>query len=84
MGSSLIRDTDGLRCNDSINGFGYDDDNDVLDEEMIHELVIAKTWLLLIINTRQTKSNCFDPNPTVGHLFSNAINQEQGNTIVNG
>jgi hypothetical protein len=22
-----------------------------LDEEMIHELVIAKTWLLLIINT---------------------------------
>jgi hypothetical protein len=22
----------------------------VLDEEMIHELVIAKTWLLLIIN----------------------------------
>jgi hypothetical protein len=22
-----------------------------LDEEMVHELVIAKTWLLLIINT---------------------------------
>jgi hypothetical protein len=35
-----------------------------LDEEMIHGLVIAKTWLLLIINNRQTKSNCFDPNPT--------------------
>jgi hypothetical protein len=24
-----------------------------LDEEMIHGLVIAKTWLLLIINTLQ-------------------------------
>jgi hypothetical protein len=30
-----------------------------LDEEMIHGLVIAKTWLLLIINTCPTKSNCF-------------------------
>jgi hypothetical protein len=35
-----------------------------LEEEMIHELVISQTWLLLIINTSQTKSNCFDPNPT--------------------
>jgi hypothetical protein len=25
---------------------------------MVHGLVIAKTWLLLIINTRRTKSNC--------------------------
>jgi hypothetical protein len=35
-----------------------------LNEEMIHGLAIAKTWLLLIINTSQTKRNCFDPNPT--------------------
>jgi hypothetical protein len=35
-----------------------------LDEEMIHGLVIAKTWLLLIINTCRTKSYCFDPNLT--------------------
>jgi hypothetical protein len=35
-----------------------------LDEEMVHGLVIAKTWLILIINTRRTKSNCFDRNPT--------------------
>jgi hypothetical protein len=35
-----------------------------LDEGMIHGLVIAKTWLLLIINTRRTKSNCFESNPT--------------------
>jgi hypothetical protein len=27
LGSSLIRDTDDLRHNGSINGFGYDDDN---------------------------------------------------------
>jgi hypothetical protein len=27
--------------------------------------------------------HCF-PLPGVGHLFSNAINQEQGNMIVNG
>jgi hypothetical protein len=31
-----------------------------LDEEMVHELLIAKTWLLLIINIWWTKSNCFD------------------------
>jgi hypothetical protein len=41
----------------------FDDDNVFLDEEMIHELVIAKTWLLLIINTSRTKSNGFEPNP---------------------
>jgi hypothetical protein len=29
LGSSLIRDTDDLRHNGSINGFGYDYDNDV-------------------------------------------------------
>jgi hypothetical protein len=29
MGAPLIRDTDDLRYNDSIDGFGYDDDNDV-------------------------------------------------------
>jgi hypothetical protein len=29
LGSSLIRDTDDLRYNGSIDGFGYDDDNDV-------------------------------------------------------
>jgi hypothetical protein len=51
LGSSLIRDTDYLRYNDSIDGFGYDDDMMFLDEEMIHVLVIAKIWLPLIINT---------------------------------
>jgi hypothetical protein len=29
LGSSLIRDTDDLRHNDSINGLWFDDDNDV-------------------------------------------------------
>jgi hypothetical protein len=29
----------------------------LLDEEVIHGLVIAKTWLLLIINTGRTKNN---------------------------
>jgi hypothetical protein len=29
-----------------------------LDEEMVHGLAITKTWLPLIINTWQTKSNC--------------------------
>jgi hypothetical protein len=28
-----------------------DDDNVFPDEEMIHGLVIAKTWVLLLINT---------------------------------
>jgi hypothetical protein len=51
LGSSLIRDTDGSRYNDSIYGFGSMMIMIFLDEEMVHRLVIAKTWLLLIINT---------------------------------
>jgi hypothetical protein len=51
LGSSLIRDTDDMRYNGSINGFGSMMIMMFLDEEMIHELVIAKTWLPLIINT---------------------------------
>jgi hypothetical protein len=51
LGSSLIRDTDDLRHNGSINGLGSMMITMFLDEEMIHGLVIAKTWLLLIINT---------------------------------
>jgi hypothetical protein len=47
----LIRDTDDLRYNGSINGFGPMMIIMLLDEEMIHVLVIAKTWLLLTINT---------------------------------
>jgi hypothetical protein len=54
----LIRDTDGSRYYGSIYGFGSMTIMMFLDEEMIHGLVIAKTWLLLIINTRRTKSNC--------------------------
>jgi hypothetical protein len=34
-----------------------------LDEEMIHRLVIAKTWLLLIINTRRTKTTTLTLTP---------------------
>jgi hypothetical protein len=51
LGSSLIRDTDDLRYNGSIYGFGSMIIMMFLDEEMIHGLVIAKTWLPLIINT---------------------------------
>jgi hypothetical protein len=51
LGSSLIRDTDGSRYNGSIYGFGSMMIMIFLDEEMVHRLVIAKTWLLLIINT---------------------------------
>jgi hypothetical protein len=51
LGSSLIRDTYDLRCNGSINGFGSMMIMMFRDEEMVHELVIAKTWLILIINT---------------------------------
>jgi hypothetical protein len=51
LGSSLIRDTDDLRFNGSINGFGSMMIMMFLDEEMVHGLVIAKTWLPLIINT---------------------------------
>jgi hypothetical protein len=29
LGAPLIRDTDGSRCNGSIDGFGYDDDTDI-------------------------------------------------------
>jgi hypothetical protein len=47
----LIRDTDDLRYNGSINGFSTIMIMMFLDEEMVHGLVIAKTWLLLIINT---------------------------------
>jgi hypothetical protein len=47
----LIRDTDDLRYNGSINSFGSMMIRMFLDEERIHELVIAKTWLPLIINT---------------------------------
>jgi hypothetical protein len=47
----LIRDTNDLRCYGSIYGFGLMMIMMFLDEEMIHELVISKTWLLLIINT---------------------------------
>jgi hypothetical protein len=51
LGSSLIRDTDDLRYNGSVYGFGSMIIMMFLDEEMIHGLVIAKTWLPLIINT---------------------------------
>jgi hypothetical protein len=50
LGSSLIRDTYDMRFNGTINGFGSMMIMMFLDEEMIHELVIAKTWLPLIIN----------------------------------
>jgi hypothetical protein len=51
LGSSLIRDTNGSRFNGSIYDFGSMMMMMFLDEEMIHGLDIAKTWLLLIINT---------------------------------
>jgi hypothetical protein len=51
LGSSLIRDTDDLRYNGSIYSFGSIMIMMFLDEEMIHRLVIVKTWLPLIINT---------------------------------
>jgi hypothetical protein len=47
----LIRDTDGSIYSGSIYYFGSMMIIMFLDEEMIHGLVIAKTWLLLIINT---------------------------------
>jgi hypothetical protein len=47
----LIRDTYDLSYNGSINGFCTMMIMMFLDEEMVHGLVIAKTWLLLIINT---------------------------------
>jgi hypothetical protein len=51
LGSSLIRDTNDLRFNGSIYGFGSMMIMMFLDEEMIHGLVIAKTRLPLIIST---------------------------------
>jgi hypothetical protein len=47
----MIRDTDDLRFNGSIYGYGSMMIMMYLDEEMIHGLAIAKTWLPLIINT---------------------------------
>jgi hypothetical protein len=47
----MVRDTDDLRYNDFIDGFGSMMIMMFLDEEMIHRLVIAKTWLPLTINT---------------------------------
>jgi hypothetical protein len=47
----MIRDTDGSRYNEYIDGFGSMMMMMFLDEERIHGLVIAKTWLPLIINT---------------------------------
>jgi hypothetical protein len=35
----------------------------LLDEEMVHGLVITKTWLPLIINIWPTKSNCLRLTP---------------------
>jgi hypothetical protein len=51
LGSSLIRDTYDLRYNDYVYGFGSTMMMMFLDEEMVHGLVITKTWLPLIINT---------------------------------
>ena len=51
LGSSLIRDTYDLRYNDYVYGFGSTMMKMFLDEEMVHGLVITKTWLPLIINT---------------------------------
>jgi hypothetical protein len=44
----------------------------------------ATTWLLYeaIVTTLEVSSPKVGAN--VGHLFSNAMNQEQGNTSVNG
>jgi hypothetical protein len=51
LGSFLIRDRDGSRYYGFIYGFGSMMIMMFLDKEMIHGLVIAKTWLLLIINS---------------------------------
>ena len=50
LGSSLIRDTTGLRLNGSINVFGSMMIMMFLEEEAVHGLAITKTWLPLIIN----------------------------------
>ena len=51
LGSSLIRDTNGSRYNGSIYDFGSMVIMMFLDEEMVHGLVICKTWLPPIVNT---------------------------------
>jgi hypothetical protein len=51
LGAPLIRDTDDLRSYGFIDGFGSMMIMMFLDEERIHRLVIAKTWLPLIINS---------------------------------
>ena len=51
LGILFDRDTTGSRFSGSIHGFGLMMIMMFLDEEMIHGLVIAKTWLPLIINT---------------------------------
>jgi hypothetical protein len=51
LGSSLIRDIYDLRYNGYVYGFGSTMMMMMfLDEEMVHGLVITKTWLPLIIN----------------------------------
>jgi hypothetical protein len=47
----MVRDTDDLRYNGSIYGFGSMMIMMFLEEEMVHGLAITKTWLPLIINT---------------------------------
>ena len=47
----MIRDADDMRYNGFINGFGSMMIMMFPDEEMVHRFVIAKTWLLLLINT---------------------------------
>ena len=42
----MIRDTAGSRLNGSINVFGLMMIMMFLDEEMVHELDITKTWVL--------------------------------------
>jgi hypothetical protein len=44
----------------------------------------AKTWLLCEAIVAVVEVSSPEVGTNVGHLFSNAINQEQGNTIVNG
>jgi hypothetical protein len=51
LGAPLIRDTDDLRYYVLFMSLVTMMLLMFLDEEMVHGLVIAKTWLLLIINT---------------------------------
>jgi hypothetical protein len=59
----LIKGTPGSRLNGSINVFGSMMIMMFLDEEMVHELAVTKTWLPLIINIWPTKSNCLSLTP---------------------